>query len=120
VAFRISLACYLTFGIRGRHIVFVPFIISISLAGTMLSRSSSSTIARFKSSSLLKYKEDIEFLDIEGKLLSWDLPKAKPDSIYDMGMFKMFSTISVKTIERTIPIDNNFQTIRIRRRRRKI
>lgn len=62
----------------------------------MLSRSASTN--RFKLRSMLKNKEDIEFSNIK-QLINWNIPKVSSEKIYGMGMFKLFSSMSVKTIE---------------------
>ena len=77
----------------------------------MLSQSTSTN--RFKPRSLLKNKEDIEFSSIEYHLVNWNILKVNPDKIYKMGMFKLFSSMTVKTIKQTIPIGNFFDSIQL-------
>ena len=77
----------------------------------MLTRTVSNN--RYKSKSLLKNKEDIEFSNIESQLVNWNIPKVSPDKIYETGMFKVFSAMSVKTIEQTIPIGSSFDSIQL-------
>ena len=77
----------------------------------MLSRTTYSN--RYKYKSLLKNKEDIEFSNIETQLVNWNIPKVSPDKIYDTGMFKIYSAMSIKTIEQTIPIGSFYDSIQL-------
>ncbi|KAM7489485.1 hypothetical protein LguiB_026969 [Lonicera macranthoides] len=75
----------------------------------MLSQSSS--IDRLKLR-LLKSK-DVESSNIETRLLNWNIPKVSIDKIYDTGIFKLFTSKSVKTIKQTIPIGNSFESFQL-------
>ncbi|KAM7466334.1 hypothetical protein LguiB_013896 [Lonicera macranthoides] len=61
----------------------------------MLTRSSSR--AKYVPNSFIKNYDDVEFNNIENKLLNWHLPMVKPNKIYNTGMFDFISSMSIKT-----------------------
>ncbi|KAM7462318.1 hypothetical protein LguiA_030439 [Lonicera macranthoides] len=77
----------------------------------MLTRSSSR--AKYVPNSFIKNSDDVEFNNIENKLLNWHLPMVKPNKIYNTGMFDFISSMSIKIVEQTIPIGNNFDSLQL-------
>ncbi|KAM7510633.1 hypothetical protein LguiB_009508 [Lonicera macranthoides] len=75
----------------------------------MLSQSSSIDYFKLR---LLKSK-DVESSNIETRLLNWNIPKVSLDKIYDTGIFKLFTSTSVKTIKQTVPIGNSFESLQL-------
>lgn len=53
-----------------------------------------------------KNTEEVEFSELENQLQNCNLPKIKPDKIYNIGMFDFKSSYAIKTVEQTIPLHN--------------
>ncbi|KAM7462317.1 hypothetical protein LguiA_030438 [Lonicera macranthoides] len=77
----------------------------------MLTRSCSRV--KYIPNSFIKNFDDVEFNNIENKLLNWHLPMVKLNKIYNTGMFDFISSMSIKIIEQTIPIGNNFDSLQL-------
>ena len=47
------------------------------------------------------------------QLVNWNIPKVSPNKIYDTCMFKIFSSMPVKTIEQTLPVRSSYDSIQL-------
>jgi len=60
-----------------------------------------------KNSNLIEYPTEIEDLN------KWSIPKVPAKQIYNIGMFDFKSSVAIKTMERSIQVDNDEQSIKL-------
>ena len=60
-----------------------------------------------KNSNLIEYPTEIEDLN------KWSIPKVPTKQIYNIGMFDFKSSVAIKTMERSIQVDNDEQSIKL-------
>ena len=60
-----------------------------------------------KNSNLIEYPTEIEDLN------KWYIPKVPAKQIYNIGMFDFKSFVAIKTMERSIQVDNDEQSIKL-------
>ena len=58
-----------------------------------------------KNSNLIEYPIEIEDLN------KWSIPKVPAKQIYNIGMFDFKSSVAIKTMEKSIQVDNTEQSI---------
>jgi hypothetical protein len=61
--------------------------------------------------SLIKNQELVEYPKNLEKLNKWVIPSVPSNHIYKQGMFDLMARFAVKTIEQTVQVSNNTQTI---------
>lgn len=58
-------------------------------------------------------KEDVVFENIEQNLNKWTIPKVNSTKIYNKGVFHFRQTYIIKTLEKSISISNNIESIKL-------